>query len=167
QVYIEILIGRLEMQAMALQISASEQSLKENSDGVSTGNLLEVAVLGQRTNLLQSKYQLRKLQNQIADLTGDLNDLAGLPVDTELELAPISTEAASPLLSLGEYRDLGINQNPEIQAAMEAVEKARQGVRIAKADYIPDVGAFAQYTYKIGGRRPAKPLLRPICCAPI
>ena len=150
QVYIEILIGRLEMQAMALQISASEQSLKENADGVSAGNLLEVAVLGQRTNLLQSKYQLRKLENQISDLTGDLNDLAGLPVDTELELTPISTEAETPLLSLAEYRDLGINQNPEIQAAMEVVEKARQGVRIAKADYIPDVGAFAQYTYQNG-----------------
>ena len=75
------------MQAMALQISASEQSLKENTDGVSTGNLLEVAVLGQKTNLLQSKYQLSKLENQISDLTGDLNDLTGLPIDTELELA--------------------------------------------------------------------------------
>src|SRR5260370_4075804 len=150
QVYIEILIGRLEMQAMALQVSASEQRLKENADGVSTGTLLDVAVLGQRTNLLQSKYQLIKLENQISDLTGDLNDLAGLPVDTKLELAPISTETTSPLLSLGEYRDLGINQNPEIQAAMEAVEKARQGARIAKADYIPDVGAFAQYTYQNG-----------------
>ena len=150
QVYIEILIGRLEMQAMALQISAAEQSLKEKTDGVSTGNLLEVAVLEQRRNLLQSKYQLSKLENQISDLTGDLNDLAGLPVNTELELAPISTEAETPLLSLAEYRELGMSQNPEIQAAMEAAEKARQGVRIAKADYIPDVGAFAQYTYQNG-----------------
>ncbi len=45
-------------------------------------------------------------------------------------------------------RELGINQNPEIQAALEGAEKARQGVRIAKAEYIPDVGAFAQYTYQ-------------------
>src|SRR6202163_1655021 len=150
QVYIGILIARFEVQAMALQVSASEQSLKENTDSVSTGNLLEVAALRQKTNLLQSKYQLSKLENQISDLTGDLNDLAGLPVDTELELAPISTEVETPLLSLAEYRDLGINQNPEIQAAVEAAEKARQGVRIAKADYIPDVGAFAQYTYQNG-----------------
>src|SRR5258708_36878401 len=70
QVYIEILIGRLEMQAMALHISAAEESLKENTDGVSTGYLLDVAALGQRTNLLQSKYQLNKLENQISDLTG-------------------------------------------------------------------------------------------------
>ena len=150
QVYIEILIGRLEMQAMALQISASEQSFKESTDGVSTGNLLEVAALGQKTNLLQTKYQLSKLENQISDLTGDLNDLTGLPIDTELELQPISIEAETPLLSLAAYRELGISQNPEIQAAIEAAEKARQGVRIAKADYIPDVGAFAQYTYQNG-----------------
>jgi outer membrane protein TolC len=150
QVYIEILIGRLQMKAIALQVSASEQSLKENTDGVSTGNLLEVAALGQKTNLLQSKYQLRKVENQVSDLTGDLNDLIGLPIDTELELQPISTDAAAPLLSLAAYRDLGMSQNPEIQAAIEAAEKSRQGVRIAKADYIPDVGAFAQYTYQNG-----------------
>jgi outer membrane protein TolC len=150
QVYIEILIGSLEMQARALQISAAEQSLKESSDGVYTGNLLEVAALGQKTNLLQSKYQLSKLENQISDLTGDLNDLTGLPIDTKLDLEPISTEAQAPLLPLAAYRELGINQNPEIQAAKEAAEKARQGVRIAKADYIPDVGAFAQYTYQNG-----------------
>jgi multidrug efflux pump subunit AcrB/outer membrane protein TolC len=150
QVYIEILIGRLEMQAMALQISAAEQSLKESTDGVSTGNLLEVAALGQKTNLLQSKYQLSKLKNQISDLTGDLSDLTGLPIDTELELQPISTEVEAPLLSLAAYHEQGIHQNPEIQAAMEAAEKARQGVRIAKADYIPDVGAFAEYTYQNG-----------------
>jgi outer membrane protein TolC len=150
QVYIGILIGRLEMQAMALQVSASEQSLRENTEGVSTGNLLEVAALGQKTNLFQSKYQLSKLENQISDLTGDLNDLTGLPIDTQLELEPISTEAEAPLLSLAAYRELGINQNPEIQAAIEAAEKARQAVRIAKADYIPDVGAFAQYTYQNG-----------------
>jgi outer membrane protein TolC len=150
QVYIGILIGRLEMQAMALQVSASEQSLKENADGVSTGNLLEVAALRQKTNLLQSRYQLSKLENQISDLSGDLNDLIGLPIDTELELEPISADAEAPLLSLAAYRELGINQNPEIQAAMEAAEKARQGARIAKADYIPDVGAFVQYTYQNG-----------------
>jgi len=76
QVYIGILIGRLEMQAMAFQVSASEQSLKEGTEGT--------------------------------------------------------------------------NQNSEIQAARVGAEKAREGVRIGKAAYVPDVGAFAQYTYQNG-----------------
>ena len=150
QTYIEILVGRLEMQAVGLQVSAADQSLKESTDGVLTGNLLDVAVLSQKTTLLQAKYQLSKLENQISDLTGDLNELIGFPIDTELELQPISMDSEAPLLSLAEHRDLAIKQNPEIQAAMAAAEKARQGVRIAKADYIPDVGAFAQYTYQNG-----------------
>src|SRR5258708_25134713 len=33
---------------------------------------------------------------------------------------------------------------------MDAADKARQGSRIAKADYIPDVSAFTQYTYQNG-----------------
>src|SRR5258708_12455276 len=49
------------------------------------------------------------------------------------------------LLSLAAYRELGINQNPEIQAAMEVAGKARQGVRIAKADYIPDSDALPRF----------------------
>jgi len=43
--YIHILIGHLETQAMTLQVSASEQSLKENADAVLAGNLLEARVL--------------------------------------------------------------------------------------------------------------------------
>ena len=43
-----------------------------------------------------------------------------------------------------------MKQNPEIRAAIEAVDKAQQEVRIAKADYIPDVGAFAQYVFQDG-----------------
>ena len=88
QTYIEILVGRLEMQAAGLQISAAEQSLKESTDGVFTGNLLDVAVLRQKTTLLQNKYQLSKLENQISDLTGDLNELIGFPIDTGWSFSP-------------------------------------------------------------------------------
>ena len=52
-------VGHFETQALSLQVSASEQSLKENTDGVSSGNLLEVASLTQKANLLQAKQTLR------------------------------------------------------------------------------------------------------------
>jgi len=58
RIYLEILIGRLEMQATALQVSASEQASRKTLDGVSTGNLLEVGSLSDRNRiLLQSKDQ--------------------------------------------------------------------------------------------------------------
>jgi multidrug efflux pump subunit AcrB/outer membrane protein TolC len=150
QVYLQILIGRLERQAITLEISAAEEGFKESTDAVSTGNVLEMAALTQRTNLFQAKYQLRNVENQISDLTGTLNSLMDLPIDGELDLQPISLEPDIALLPLGEYTSIGTKENPEIQAATEAVEKVRQGIRIARADYIPDVGAFAQYTFQNG-----------------
>jgi len=148
--YIQILIGHLETQALSLQVSASEQSLKENTDAVSTGNLLEVASLTQKANLLQARYQVRQVEKQVSNLMAQLNDVMGLPIDEDLDLEPVATQSNIPLVSLAEYTELAMKQNPEIRAAIEAVDKAQQEVRIAKADYIPDVGAFAQYVFQDG-----------------
>ena len=148
--YFQILIGHLETQALSLQVSASEQSLKENTDAVSTGNLLEVASLTQKANLLQARYQVRQVEKQVSNLMAQLNDVMGLPIDEDLDLEPVATQSNIPLVSLAEYTELAMKQNPEIRAAIEAVDKAQQEVRIAKADYIPDVGAFAQYVFQDG-----------------
>jgi multidrug efflux pump subunit AcrB/outer membrane protein TolC len=150
QVYFQILITRLEQQSMTLQISSAEERSKESADAVFAGKVLEMAALAQKTDLLQAKYQLRKVENQISDLTATLNSLMDLPIESELDLQPISLKPDIALLSLAEYTTIGTKENPEIQAAMEGVEKAQQGVRIARADYIPDVGAFALYTFQNG-----------------
>jgi len=148
--YFQILIGHLETQALSLQVSAAEQSLKENTDAVSTGNLLEVASLTQKANLLQARYQVRQVEKQVSNLMAQLNDVMGLPIDEDLDLEPVATQSNIPLVSLAEYTELAMKQNPEIRAAIEAVDKAQQEVRIAKADYIPDIGAFAQYVFQDG-----------------
>jgi outer membrane protein TolC len=59
-------------------------------------------------------------------------------------------ESNITLVSLPEYTELAMKQNPAIQSAIEAVDKARQRVRMAKAEYIPNVGVFGQYQYQNG-----------------
>jgi outer membrane protein TolC len=49
-----------------------------------------------------------------------------------------------------EYLRLAIAENPQIQAAMETVEKAKAGVASAKSAYIPDVTAIARQSYQNG-----------------
>src|SRR4030095_14353156 len=83
------------------------------------------------------------------DMRQELADLCGLPVDTELELgAPIYTSATSP------EPDPAIKEasvrNPEIEAASRQIEKARAALRAARAEYIPEIGAFAQHIYQNG-----------------
>ena len=150
QAYIQILIATSVRQALTIEIAGAEERVKEATDAVLAGNILEMAVLMQKTNVLQAKYQLRQVENQILDLNATLNGLMNLPIDEDLSLQPISLEADVTLPSLSEYLTIGNKESPEIQSAMEAVEKAREGIRTAKADYIPQVSAFAQYTFQNG-----------------
>jgi outer membrane protein TolC len=45
---------------------------------------------------------------------------------------------------------VALASNPEIAAATHQLEKARAALRAARAEYIPDVGAFAQHIYQDG-----------------
>jgi outer membrane protein TolC len=40
--------------------------------------------------------------------------------------------------------------NPEIAAAEETLKKAHAGLSAARAEYIPEIGAFAQYVHQDG-----------------
>ena len=79
----------------------------------------------------------------------ELNDLLGLPLDTQLELDPeVATNVE--LLAKAEYVKQAWGENPEIRSAEQAVAKARAGVAEAKTAYIPDITAFARHSYQDG-----------------
>jgi outer membrane protein TolC len=85
---------------------------------------------------------------QLTDLTTELNDLL-LPLDTQLELDP-QLPTNFETMPKAEYVKIAWAQNPEILAAEETVRKAQAGVKAAKTAYIPDVTAFARYSYQDG-----------------
>ena len=66
-----------------------------------------------------------------------------------MELDP-EVEADFETLPKDEYVKEAWEENPEIRAAEQAVEKARAGVAAAKTAYIPDITAFARHSYQDG-----------------
>jgi multidrug efflux pump subunit AcrB len=149
QLYYGLLAARKQVDAAQAEIAAAEQTLKEARGAVEAGNVLEVAEMGAHASLLRSRQALLTAENQASDLTADMDNALGLPLDTELDLAgvDISTEAA---LSRQQYLDAALAESPEVQAAKETAAKARSGVRAAHYEYIPDIGAFARHTYQSG-----------------
>ena len=81
-----------------------------------------------------------------SDLTMQLNDLLGLPITAKVELDPTVPEVQEPCHGEDCVRT-ALASHPEIVAARAEVEKASAGVRLAKADYFPDVSALARYDY--------------------
>ncbi len=149
QFYYGLLIAQKQKEAAQATLLAAQESLRESEEGVLSGNLLDVAVTGTRVNLLQNKQLLLSADIQISDLTSELNDLLGLPLDTQLNLSEVSL-SEFPVLSRDQYLNEALTHNPELQAAKGAIEKTRHAVSAARDEYIPDITLFAQHIYQDG-----------------
>jgi len=147
--YYGILIARLQKQAAEQQVTSAEEQLREAEQDVRNGSALRIASIQGRAGLLESRQAVLTAELQIADLTTELNDLLGLPLDTSLDLdsrVPANFEQRPR----EEYVRTAWSENPEILAAEEGVRKARAGVSAARAAYIPDITAYARHSYQDG-----------------
>jgi outer membrane protein TolC len=147
--YFGILISRLQKQAAEQQSAYSVEHLRESEEDVRNGSALKVAAVQGRAGLLESHQAVLTAELQLSDLTTELNDLLGLPLDTRLDLDP-AVPANFERQPREVYLQTAWSDNPEILAAEQAVQKARAGVTAAKSAYIPDVTAYARHSYQDG-----------------
>ena len=123
--------------------------MNENVEQVKNGSLLEVARVESEANLLDAKQALLTTDMQLSDLSIQLNDVLGLPLDTKLVLDP-NVDVALDLQPREESLKTALNENPEVKEAMQTLAKAQAAHSAAKAEYIPDITAFARYSYQNG-----------------
>ncbi len=149
QLYYGLLIARKQKQAAQAAVEAAREGLRESEDAVRAGNLLDVAASESRVRLLQGRQALLAAEIRISDLNSEMNDVLGLPLDTELAPAEINDAFPVPQ-TLPEYLREAMSRNPELLAAQGSVAKAGHAVAAARNEYIPDVSLFARYTYQDG-----------------
>jgi len=147
QLYYRILIVQSQRQAIEAKIHAVEDLQKERVQQVKYGSSLEADLIESRAQSMQAKQDLLTSDLQLSDLQMQFNDVVGLPIKSDVTLDPnVPVPAAS--FSRAESLKLALDTNPEIAEARAAIEKASAGVRAAKREYIPDVDAFARYSYQ-------------------
>src|SRR5262249_48114467 len=100
-----------------------------------------------RAQSLESKQDLLTTELQLSDLTMQLDDAIGLPLTTPLTLDPAVKQVGS-VCDREECLRVALDSHPEIAEARAKVEEASAGVRLAKRQYIPDLEAFARYSYQ-------------------
>jgi outer membrane protein TolC len=149
QLYYGILIAQLKQQAAQEEVAASQVKLQESLDEVERGQALEEVALQSRASALDAQQAALVERLQIHDLTISLDDLLGLPLNTNLVLEA-DKSAQAPMPSREECVRIAQDRSPEIQAAKQSVEKAKAGLAAAKDEYIPDVTALARYSYQSG-----------------
>ena len=147
ELYYGLLSAELRKQAAELRIEAGEERLAEARNGVEAGAVLELKVLDGQAQISDARHALGSLEDAISDMKVEFNDLAGLPLDCDVELVPPEPEADA---TAGDLETEALAHNPEVAAAEQTLNKARAGLSAAHAEYIPEIGAFAQYIHQDG-----------------
>jgi outer membrane protein TolC len=146
QLYYRVLITQLHYSATQARIKAAEGLQTERTQQVKYGSALDEDVIESRAQALQAKQELLTTELQLSDLTLQLDDVTGLPLTTQLELDP-SVPGVHDTCEREECIKLALQSHPEIVAAREELRKANAAEQLAKADYVPDITAFARYSY--------------------
>lgn len=150
QIYFDLLVAGLREQAAQKEVTASELKDQEAQSSVQKGSALEVQALESHADLLESRQSALELRMQIHDLTATLDDLLGLSPETPLQLDEQTRAEPVSLPDRAECLRIAGANNTDVQAAEQAVVKARSGLTAAKEAYIPDVTGLARYSYQSG-----------------
>ena len=150
QLYYGLLIAQLKQQAATEEVAASQVKAQESADSVERGGALEVVVLESQAAVLEARQTVLAQRLQTHDLMLTLNDILGLPLNTQLQLDADVSPAAMTLPSREECIQMAQKESPEIRAAQQAIAKARAGLTAAKDAYIPDITGLARYSYQSG-----------------
>ena len=147
ELYYSILVVQSQHQAIEAKIHAAEDLQGERVQQVNYGSALDADLIESKAQLLQAKQDLLTTELQLSDLRLKFNDIVGLPLRTDVALdadVPMAPESCERTQCI----KLALDSHPEITEARAEVEKASAGVRVAKREYIPDIEAFARYSYQ-------------------
>jgi outer membrane protein TolC len=156
ELFYAILTTERRRDAIDAQIRAAELRIVETRNAVDTGVTLEMKEVEVRAQIAQAQHARGQLQDAAADMKLEVADLIGLPLDTDFDLAapdasaPDAASASDAAPTRTGTLQVALAHNPEIEAAGHQIEKARAGESAARAEYIPEVGAFVQYIHENG-----------------
>jgi outer membrane protein TolC len=147
QLYYRVLILQTHREAALAKIQASEALQNERLAQVKFGGSLEEQAIESRAQSLEAKQDLLTTELQLTDLTMQLNDAIGLPLTTALDLDPFVHQVGATC-EREECLRAALESHPEILEARAEIAKATAAVQLAKREYIPNVEAFARYSYQ-------------------
>ena len=146
ELYYNILVTQSKHQSIEAKIRAVEDQQSERVQQVKYGSTLEVDLIDTKAQLLQAKQDLLASELQLSDLRLNFNDVVGLPLKSNVTLDP-DVPASTASCQREQCIKIALDSHPEIAEARAEVEKASAGVRAAKREFIPDVEAYARYSY--------------------
>jgi outer membrane protein len=133
----------------SLEVAEAAVKQYQETDRVVTNYLAQQSVLRSssldvKAKLAQAQYQVIQLNNTLLTQKEKLNTLLGRDIDTPFraqQVPPIVQEETDLKLA----RSTALTQRAEVKEAEIDTHRAEYDRRLAKAQYIPDIGAAFRY----------------------
>ncbi len=144
QAYYAILQAESALEATEAGVKHYQEFDRLMQQYLSQEVVLKSESLDVKAKLAQAQYQVVQLRNNLQTGKEQLNDLLGRDLSVDFrtqQVATITSEEGDLKLA----QQTALTQRPEIKEAEIGVKKADYDRKIAKADYIPDVGLAVHY----------------------
>ncbi len=144
QAYYAILQADSALEAEKALVLQYQETDRVASQYLAQESVLLSDSLEVKAKLAQAQHQMVVLKNNLDTDKEHLNNLLGRDIDTPLRTQltpPVSAEE----MDLKIARQTALRQRPEVKEAELDVSRAGLDLRLAKAQYIPDIGGAIRY----------------------
>lgn len=143
--YFELVATQAAVDAAREGVKTLEEAQRVTLRYVSEQTVLKADELEVDARLAKAQYDLSVAENGLATQHEDLNQLLGRDLSTPFRVDFVP-EDDSTTLTLDQARQQAAENRPEIHQALLKEKQAEYNRRLAKAEYIPDLGIAVSYT---------------------
>ncbi|HKR83880.1 MAG TPA: TolC family protein [Terriglobales bacterium] len=145
QAYYAILQSQSELESAEASVKQYQELDRVVLQRVSQQAALQSDSLDVKARFSNEKYKLIQLRNTLDSRREYLNHLLGRDIRTDFRVEQVPVASFEEIdLKLAQNRAL--EQRPEIRQSELSLRQAEYDRRIAKADYIPDIGVAFNYS---------------------
>jgi outer membrane protein TolC len=144
QAYYAVLQSESQLEAAEANVKQYQELDRVVLQRVSQEAALKSDSLDVKAKFANEKYKLVQLRNTLDSRKEYLNNLLGRDIRTDFETEKVPV-ASFEEVDLNLARSRALEQRPEIKQAELSMRQAEYDRRMAKADYIPDVGVAFNY----------------------
>jgi len=149
QAYYSVVEIQNVIEAKRASIKQYEELDRITLEYVSEKVALESAELEVKAKLADEKLQLLQAQDKLATAKESLNNLLGR--DLNIDFRAAEDKELSPIeQDLRAAQSVALEQNPKIKEAEIKIQQADTVKRLAKSEYMPDIGASFHYLSPFG-----------------
>ncbi|MEI6827976.1 MAG: TolC family protein [Desulfuromonadales bacterium] len=147
----QVFFTYLEVQKADAHRTAADRAVADARENMRIATVRTANGVGLRSDELRSRTHLSTVEQQLITAHNNMTLarmklalLIGLPDDTTCEISSFSEQIALPVMSDQVISDALLNR-VEIRRSHTDLEKTGAALTLAKAGYLPTVGAFASY----------------------